>query len=281
MTVSKHAVKATFGSAADTYNDNAIVQREVLLRLLAKLKLMSLDINTLLDLGSGTGAASEELQTQFGIESYVAMDLALPMLQYARLNATIPANKNVCGDAEALPFKDQSFNLVLSASTLQWCNNISTVFNDCLRVLRSKGLFIFSLFGPETLKELRSSFAQVDPYPRVKTFTDMHQLGDLLVQVGFHAPVMEMELLTLEYQHPMQLLRDLKSTGATNQLQNRCKGLLTKRQLNAALHAYEQYRLPNGKYPATYEIIYGHAWRGEVADQVSTDPGEWQPIQFK
>ena len=281
MTVCKNAVRATFGNAANTYDDSAIIQREILLRLLAKLKLMSLEVNAILDLGSGTGTAYNELQSQFGIESYLAIDLALPMLQYAHTSSAIPINKCVCGDAEALPFKDEVFDVVFSASTLQWCNNIADVFNDCLRVLRQKGLFIFSLFGPDTLQELRQSFAQVDPYPRVKTFTDMHQLGDQLVQVGFYAPVMETERLTLEYQDPMQLLRDLKSTGTTNQLQSRSKGLLTKRQLNAAMQKYEQFRLPNGKYPATYEIVYGHAWKGEVIKRGSTDVSEWQPVTFK
>ena len=206
ITVSKRAVKTTFGNAANSYDEHAIIQQEVLSRLLARLKLMSLEGNTLLDLGSGTGLACKELQDQCVTESYFAMDLALPMLQYAYANAAVPACRSVCGDAEALPFKDETFDAVFSASTLQWCNKIDVVFNECLRILRHKGLIIFSLFGPDTLQELRQSFARVDPYPRVKTFTDMHQLGDLLVQVGFYSPVMEAEKLTIEYQDPVQLL---------------------------------------------------------------------------
>ena len=280
MTICKHSVKAAFGNAVATYDDSAVVQREILNRLLAKLKLMSVDVKSLLDLGSGTGMAQSELCLRFGSNSYFPLDIALPMLEFANKNISECVRTSVCADAEALPYKAEVFDVIFSASTLQWCNEITGVFTDCLRILRPKGLLIFSLFGPDTLHELRHSFAHVDSKPRVKSFTDMHELGDQLLQAGFSSPVMEAEKLTVEYSDPMQLLRDLKSTGATNKLADRPRGLLTKRQIEAVLNEYQQFRLPNGAYPATYEVVYGHAWKADLTKPQNKNEGEWQPIRF-
>ncbi len=276
--INKQNVKTAFGNAVSTYDESAVVQGEILKRLLLKLKSLTVKVDALLDLGSGTGSAQTELQYLFGRDNYYSLDIALPMLQFAKKNAQPELNTAVCGDAEALPYKADVFDLVFSASTLQWCNDIASVFADCLRTLRPQGLFIFSLFGPDTLQELRHSFARVDPHPRVKNFVDMHLLGDLLLQTGFSSPVMEAEKLTVEYRDPMQLLHDLKATGATNKLQSRSRGLLTRHQIDAMLNEYRKFELPNGTYPATYEVIYGHAWKIESAP--ARDRDEWQPITF-
>ena len=276
--INKQNVKTAFGNAVSTYDESAIVQSEILKRLIFKLKSISVKVDALLDLGSGTGSAQSELQHLYGNDNYYSLDIALPMLQFAIKNSKFELHTSVCGDAEALPYKANVFDLVFSASTLQWCNDIASVFADCLRTLRPQGLFIFSLFGPDTLRELRHSFAQVDSYPRVKNFADMHLLGDLLLQTGFSSPVMEAEKLTVEYQDPMQLLRDLKATGATNKLQSRSRGLLTKRQIDTMLNEYRKFQLPNGTYPATYEVVYGHAWKIESVPAPNRD--EWQPITF-
>lgn len=278
--ISKGAVKATFSKSVNTYDAAAVLQREVLARLLARVKLLSKQADCLLDLGSGTGLAREELQSYFNAKFHVELDIALPMLLFANANLTNRTCTWVCSDAESLPFKAESFNLIFSASMLQWCNDIDNVFRDCLRTLCTNGLFIFSLFGPETLQELRHCFAEEDPQPHVISFSDMHVIGDQLLQAGFHAPVMETETMTVEYQDPMQLLLDLKSTGATNNLANRSRGLLTKRRLNAVLQRYQDFRLPNGKYPATYEIVYGHAWKHASGEDEPFPSEEWQPIEF-
>ena len=278
--ISKSDVKATFGKAANTYDNAAVLQREILVRLLERTKSLSQKTDHILDLGSGTGLARQELQPHFNAKTYVELDIALPMLLFAKANVTNLSNAWVCGDAESLPFKGEVFDLIFSASTLQWCNDIAGVFSNCLHAMNVNGLFIFSLFGPDTLHELRHCFAEKDSYPRINNFTDMHVLGDQLLHVGFQAPVMEAEKMTVEYSDPMQLLRDLKSTGATNNLVNRSRGLLTKRRLDAVLQQYQQFRLPNGKYPATYEVVYGHAWKHKPRNKDEDQSASWQPIKF-
>jgi malonyl-CoA O-methyltransferase len=127
-------------------------------------------------------------------------------------------------------------------------------------VLQSEGLFIFSTFGPDTLKELRAAFARVDGAEHVNAFIDMHDLGDCLVHAGFADPVMEMEVVTLEYSTVMEVARDLQAIGARNSMPGRPRGLGGRHHWERVVAAYETQRR-NGVLPATYEVIYGHAWK--------------------
>jgi len=127
-------------------------------------------------------------------------------------------------------------------------------------VLETGGLFMFSTFGPDTLKELRRAFAAVDDRDHVNTFIDMHDLGDALVHAGFADPVMEMESLVLEYADVEAVARDLKAIGARNALPGRPRGLAGKSRWQAMAAHYERCRR-DGALPATYEVVYGHAWK--------------------
>lgn len=281
MLIDKHKVKTTFGNAAPSYDAAAVVQKEILARLLDKIAVLGAKGRSVLDIGSGTGLVTHQLTELLEAESTISMDLALPMLKFAKQNQPSYIAHNVCADAEALPFKDNSFDVIFSASTLQWCNNIEQVFDDCLRLLRPDGLFIFSTFGPDTLHELRDCFAQADMENRVNAFIDMHLLGDGLLKQGFTDPVMEVDRIQLLYEKPVQLLHDLKLVGATNNMDERARGLLSKRRLEAVLAHYDQYQLPSKKYPASYEVIYGHAWKRQLGNKNTNSPTDWQPVAFK
>jgi malonyl-CoA O-methyltransferase len=96
----------------------------------------------------------------------------------------------------------------------------------------------------------------------VNRFTDMHDIGDMLVHAGFTAPVMEMERLTLTYADLKALMTDLKGIGAHNAAAGQRPGMLGKGRWRALCAAYERHRM-DGRLPATFEVIYGHAWAGE------------------
>ena len=282
MRISRDRVKAAFGKAATSYNEAAVVQSEILVRLLEKLKVLQLSTaKTVLDMGSGTGLASSMLRELYGNESYHALDLALPMLAWAKNEGEATSQYAVCGDIEALPYGDDSFDIIFSASTLQWSNDIGIAFHESYRTLKQDGLFLFSTFGPETLKELRQCFANVDNDPHVSSFIDIQLLGDGLLATGFDSPVMESEIITVEYSDPMQLLLDLKATGATNHIEQRARGLMSKQHLNDVISMYKKFVLPNGKYPASYEVIYGHGRKKSQTQLSQNSGGEWRPIQFK
>ena len=92
---------------------------------------------------------------------------------------------------------------------------------------------------------------------------------------------MEADRIQVHYKDPLQLLRDLKMTGAKNNLTDRSRGLLGRARLHKLVDCYQNFRLSNEKYPATYEVIYGHAWKRESARVRGPDPDmQWQPIRF-
>jgi malonyl-CoA O-methyltransferase len=121
---------------------------------------------------------------------------------------------------------------------------------------------MFSSYGPDTLKELKAAFAAASPAPHVHSFIDMHDVGDMLLSSGFAEPVMDAETITLTYSDVSPLARDLKSSGQTCAARDRGRSLLGRAAWRRMLEAYERQR-KGGKLPATIEVVYGHAWKGE------------------
>ncbi|NBC15183.1 MAG: malonyl-[acyl-carrier protein] O-methyltransferase BioC, partial [Gammaproteobacteria bacterium] len=150
---------------------------------------------------------------------------------------------------------------------------------DLLRVLRPGGLLLFSTFGPDTLSELRAAWAAVDQGEHVSPFLDMHDIGDALVRARFADPVMDVERMTLTYADIRALMRDLKQLGAHNALAGRARGLTGRRRLAALAEAYEHQRR-DGRLPATYEVVHGHAWvTAKAQRQFATDDGVAIPLE--
>jgi malonyl-CoA O-methyltransferase len=280
-------VRRAFGQAAASYDAHAVLQREVCDRLLERLEFMTLQPARVLDVGGGTGYGLEHLRARYAESECCALDIAPAMLQAARARLPQPTwaqrllsrpqrlTHLVCADMERLPLAPNSMNLVWSSLALQWAQDLDATFKGFHRVLAPGGLLMFATFGPDTLKELRAAFAAIDDAPHVNRFTDLHDIGDMLVHAGFSSPVMEMEMLTLTYADLKTLMRDLKGIGAHNAASARRRGLLGKSAWARLEQAYEAHRL-DGRLPATFEVIYGHAW---VGDKTQREDGR-QVIQF-
>ena len=276
----KPDVQRSFAAAAQTYDDNAFLQREIADRLFERLDYIKLQPGRALDLGSGTGYATRKLRQRYANAEIISLDLAPEMLQLSR--GKLPAEpilkrflgrsraqKWLCANAEALPLAAESIDLVLSSLMLQWCDP-EAVAAEVARVLRPNGLFMFTTFGPDTLKELRAAFRRLDDAPHVNDFVDMHDIGDILVQAGFSDPVMDQETITLTYADLKSMLRELKGIGAHNVLPGRARGLMGKQRWQRLQNAYETYR-HEGRLPATYEVVYGHAWKPEFSKRKTID----------
>ena len=265
--VDKKAVRRAFSKAALHYDAAAVLQHEVCTRMLERLDYMKEKPSTVLDLGSGTGWGTRQLGERYPAAQVVALDIAMGMLQAARGSSSWwsklfagNARKYVCADMEALPLLAQSMDMVWSNLALQWCNDLPATLAALQRVLKVDGLLMFSTFGPDTLKELRSAFNGVDSHNHLNRFADMHDIGDMLVAGGFAAPVMDMEYITLTYNDVKAVMQDLRSIGAHNATAGRGSGLMGKNTWNRVLQNYEGLRR-DGKLPATFEVIYGHAWK--------------------
>lgn len=254
------AVRRSFDRAAGDYDEHAVLQREVCSRLLERLDLTVIDPRTILDLAAGTGQGAAALADRYRRARVLPVDLSEAMLGRARQHGRfLRPLRPVCADMASLPFATDSVDLVFSSLGLQWIDDLDAVFREVRRVLSPQGLFLFTTFGPDTLKELRAAWAAVDERSHVNVFADMHNVGDGLVRAGLAEPVMDVEHFTLTYETADDLMRDIKRIGAHNVTSNRPRGLTGRRRLQRFRDAYEDFRT-EGRLPATYEVVYGTVW---------------------
>lgn len=266
--IDKRHLRLALERAAGSYDQAAVLQREVCERMAERLDYIKLKPRTILDAGSGTGHGARSLAKRYPGATVMELDLALGMLKqgerggsrWKRLFTRRSAPQKICADLEALPLKHAGVELLWSNLALQWCDDLPRVFSEMHRVLKVDGLLMFSTLGPDTLKELRRGFQGIDRHTHVNQFVDMHDIGDMLMRCGFADPVMEMECLTLTYADAKSLMWDLKASGAHNVTGGRPRGLTGKSAWRQMLANYEALR-QDGRLPATFEVVYGHAWK--------------------
>ncbi len=277
--MSKMEIANAFSRAAPHYDEAALLQHEVGNRFIEQLPLFRIDPHQILDIGCGTGQISHALTRRYPGASITSLDIAEGMVKSTRKKRPKSgfglwrrnSHHLLVGDAESLPFADNSFDLIASSLTFQWCSNLHQLFSEIQRVLTPGGLLLFTTLGPDTLKELRASWQAIDNDIHVNHFVDMHDVGDAMLNGNLGDPVIDMEQIVITYERAITLMRDLKVIGAHNMNPGRSRGLTSPGKLNAVSAAYEQFRTDEGLLPATYEVIYGHAWRGEFRKAADPD----------
>jgi malonyl-CoA O-methyltransferase len=235
----RRSVRASFDRASATYEAAAGLQARVAEELLGRLDTFGLQPQVVLDLGAGTGRTTRELKRRYPRASVIALDLAPGMLREAnRHQMRWRRFERVCGDAQRLPLAAASVDLVFSSLMLQWCQPLDAAFGEVRRVLRASGFFAFSTFGPATLSELRSAWAQADRHNHVNHFIDMHDVGSALMRAGLSEPVLDVDRIEVDYPDARTLMRDLKSIGAHNVTAGRPRALTGRTRLALMEHAY-------------------------------------------
>ncbi len=270
--LNKRLVRESFDRAAPGYDDVALLQQTIAQRLLERLDLIKLQPQRILDVGAGTGQLTLQLTRRYKNCEVIALDLAPAMLRLARqrlgmLDKWFGKQRFICGDADHLPLADNSVDMIISNFAIQWCSDLDQTFTEFQRVLKPNGLLLFTTFGPDTLKELRQAWRTVDDAIHVNSFIDMHDIGDAMMRAKFSDPVMDTERLTLTYKDGMAVMRDLKAMGAHNVSAGRSHALTGKQKLQQMLGTYDKFKNSDGLLPATYEVVYGHAWGTTPAPQ--------------
>ena len=256
------ALRRAFDRASKTYAGAAVVQGEVRTRLIERLDLVKLAPERVLDLGAASGQSTRLLKRRYPKAQVLGIDLSEAMLREARREQSLFKRfDRAAMDAQALAIKDASVDLVFSNLMLAWCNHPDQVFREAGRVLKPNGLFMFTSLGPDTLREVRERFRQIDERTHVHRFIDMHDLGDALMRTGFLEPVMDTERLTVTFPSASALFREIKSSGSINVTHGRRAGLLGRKALQELQTGLESKRTEAG-LSVTLEVVYGHAWWG-------------------
>jgi len=276
----RNLLRRRYGRAAATSDGADALGREIARRMDERLDYIRITPKRILDLGCGTGQDLLRLAERYPDAAAFGADFALPMLARAsarvmpqagllkRLLGARPAPPLLAADSLALPLARDSISLAWSNLMLTALDDPLPALQEIHRVLEVDGLLMFSTLGPDTLKELADALPK-HAGERIHRFIDMHDLGDALVKAGFTDPVMDMEMVTLTYTALDGLLEDLRATGSANASQARPRCLSGRGSWAQARAAYEKLR-QDGRLPATFEVIQGHAWK---AAPKTTDDG--------
>lgn len=249
----KRRVAASFSRAAASYDAVAELQRTVGSALIDYLP-ADLQPSRWLDLGAGTGYFSRILASRFSTGEGVALDIAEGMLRHARPQGGAAAY--IAGDAECLPLREASVDLIFSSLALQWCDDFPAVLSEAKRVLRPGGVLAFTSLCCGTLQELRDSWQAVDGFAHVNRFRSIEAYQQLCAASGLRLDRLVVEPIVLHFAELRQLTHELKALGAHNLNPGRPGGLTGRARIRALIDAYEQFRTPGG-LPATYQVVYG------------------------
>jgi SAM-dependent methyltransferase len=238
-------------------------------RLLLVQRSFSIGVN----LGAHTGALSRLLRPLGTIGTMIDMDACTAMLALCE-------GPRILADEEFLPFGPGALDLVTSALSLQFVNDLPGVLVQIRHALKGDGLFLAALLGTGSLPELREAFLIAETEilggatPRVAPFADVRTLGGLLQRAGFALPVADVDMLRVTYSHPLALMNELKAMGASNALMERSRKPLTRRVLARAAEVYaERHGTPDGRIVATFEIVTLTGWAPDPSQPKPLRPG--------
>src|SRR6185295_8250415 len=225
------------------------------------------------NLGAHHGLLGAGLQALPGIEVVVQMEAAGGLLRQC-------SGLRVQADEEALPFRSRSLDLVVSALALQLVNDLPGTLLQIRHALKPDGLLLAAMLGGATLHELRTAFFLAEEEieggasPRVAPFADVRDLGALLLRAGFALPVADTQTVTVTYPDALALMRELKAMGAGNVLRARRRRPLRRATLLRAVEHYaDRFGLPNGRVPATFEVVTLTGWAPHESQQQPLRPG--------
>lgn len=272
-------VKEHRNRAAATWDDFNFLHHEVAERLCDRLDDVIRNFPLALDLGCHGGEIAKVMAGRDKIGQLVQCDLSEKMTRKADEADSL----SVVADEEVLPFAPNSFDLIVSNLSLHWTNDLPGALLQINRALKPDGLFIGTMFGMETLRELRQCLndaeIEVDGglSPRISPFADVRDCGMLLQRAGFNLPVVDADAITVSYENPMKLLKDLKGMGENNKVLERRKSFTKRNLLFKAMERYmSEFSDDDGRYPATFQVMYMTAWKADPSQQQPLKPGSAQ-----
>ena len=249
MHINKAGVGRSFNKAAENYDSHAGLQQKTACNLIALVEEYAADVRIAIDVGSGTGYGVRLLGDKLPEAMVIAVDIAPAMIQRSS------SVHKVCADANQLPFKHTCADLIYSSSFVQWCDTPKQLFVHLAELLMPGGWFIFSTYGPKTLHELKTSWAEVDNFPHTLEFPSASKLRTILAMSGFIVYNCTRSLEIIYYEGVEALLNNLKGLGAQNKRNDRRQGLTSASNLQRMKDYYQRHHGISSLVPASYEVL--------------------------
>lgn len=256
--------------AAANFSEYDFLFREMTNRLCDRLEYINRDFPLALDLGAKNGIIAETIEGRGNIKTLIQMGEA----------GQGGAHIHLVGDEELLPFADNKFDLVMSVGSLHWVNDLAGTLVQIQRILKPDGLFLAVFFGGQTLHELRASFEKAEieyrggVSPRISPFIDVQTGGALLQRTGFALPVVDNEILTVEYSHPLKLMKELRHMGEANSLVESEKYFTPcSLMMSAVDHYLRNYSNENSRITASFELVTLTGWKPHPSQQKASRRG--------
>ncbi|MDD2898804.1 MAG: methyltransferase domain-containing protein [Desulfuromonadaceae bacterium] len=258
-------IAAAFHHSADEYDHHILVQKRVVANLADAIALhLNQQPEHILDVGTGTGALLERLKAHYNSASLTGIDVAHNMC--VRAAQKLGASCRVAvGNAECLPFRNDSFDLAVSASALQWVNNLAAALHEMNRVVRPGGDISLAFFCEGTLGELHSCFRDAveglcgDSGQRVSRLHDFHTVEEVKTiagKINFEKIVITVETEVDWYENLHALLRSIKNIGAGSVSKGAGNGLGWRGILQETSRLYQARYGEKNQIPATYKVLY-------------------------
>ena len=240
--------------AASSFDSADFLFRRAHDGIIERLAPLVMEPRTILDLGAGTGTQSRALAKHYRKARVLSLDPSKAMLGIARgQRPFLSKTREVIATTDRLPLPDHSVDLVYANLWLAWLDDLPACFAEVARVLAKGGVFAFATLGPDTFRNIREAH---DEAPAVRTFVDMHDIGDLLVRAGIAEPVLDVDKLTISYSDADALFRDISAVGARNVHAGRRQSLTGRQRFDQFRRALEGQGGPT----VEIELVFGHAW---------------------
>ncbi len=259
--------------AVSHWDGHAFLKREIAQRLVERLDDVRRPFPVALDLGSHGDEVATALGSRKIVEQLIRSDLGEGFARKARGLAVV-------ADEEQLPFAAAQFDLVLSAMSLHWVNDLPGTLIQIGRILKPDGLFLGAMLGGGTLWQLRQALGAAESEidgglsPRVSPFADLRDAAGLLQRAGFALPVADSETIDVEYENALALMRDLSAMGESNLVVERRRQATRRATLLRAAELYgERFALPSGRVVASFEVLFLHGWAPHASQPKPLAPG--------
>lgn len=258
-----------FSALAKRYEDFNYIATEIGERILSRLEYIAVNPKNILDVGCASGYFSRKLSVQFPKAKILGVDSSEKMIAEARKQKKWLSKQSY----EVMNFEDSSsfekkYDFIFCNLMLPWIKDVNVIFDHWKKYLKPDGLLLFTTFGPDTFKELKSEILKEEPTIEMLNFIDMHDVGDALLKNNFSDPVMDTEIINWVYNDQNVMIEELKSTGMLQLLlgtnYQKLEARLIDRNSDKFMSIISEQL---NEFSLTTEVIYGHAWGNEKPSQ--------------